>query len=343
MLRDRWLLGRKAGSFTIQWHLTNACERSCLHCYDRSPRKTLPLPAARRVLDDFGVFCGKHRVRGQVCLTGGNPFAYPAFTELYRAATVAGYPISILGNPVPRARLAEIAAIRRPVYFQVSLEGLRGYDDHVRGAGHFDGVMEFLESLRALGIRAHVMLTLHKANLDQVIPLAHDLRDRADRFTFNRLTQVEGGALLEQPTREDYARFVRDYIVASRSNPILGFKDSLFNIARHHFGRPLMGGCTGFGCGAAFNFVAILPDGEVHACRKFPSPIGDVSSETLDEIYRSRTARRYRLGSRACRGCPVRNSCGGCLGVVHGCGGRIFEDRDPHCFMDERATALGGL
>ena len=30
------------------------------------------------------------------------------------------------------------------------------------------------------------------------------------------------------------------------------------------------GGCTGFGCGAAFNFMAVLPDGEVHACRKVP-------------------------------------------------------------------------
>jgi hypothetical protein len=72
---------------------------------------------------------------------------------------------------------------------------------------------------------------------------------------------VGEGAEMDLPSREEYVSFLKDYIVASRSNPILGFKDNLFNIFRHHYGRPLLRGCTGFGCGAAFNFVALLPDG----------------------------------------------------------------------------------
>jgi radical SAM protein with 4Fe4S-binding SPASM domain len=96
----------------------------------------------------------------------------------------------------------------------------------------------------------------------------------------------------------------------------------------------LFGGCAGFGCGAAFNFLALLPDGEVHACRKFPSRIGNLAASTLHDIYEGEAARRYRRGSAACRECPIRPVCGGCLAVTHGFGRNIFVERDPYCFIE---------
>jgi MoaA/NifB/PqqE/SkfB family radical SAM enzyme len=84
MLRDGRLLGRKAGAFTLQWHPTNACELACLHCYDRSNLGCLPLDSAEGIVESFLDFCRKFKVRGQFCLTGGNPFLYPHFVPLYR-------------------------------------------------------------------------------------------------------------------------------------------------------------------------------------------------------------------------------------------------------------------
>jgi radical SAM protein with 4Fe4S-binding SPASM domain len=109
-------------------------------------------------------------------------------------------------------------------------------------------------------------------------------------------------------------------------------KDNLFNLLLHEKGLPLAGGCTDAGCGAAFNFAALLPDGEVHACRKFPSPIGNIRQQRFSEIYWSDSAKRYRTGSSACRECEIRPVCGGCLAVVHGFGKDIFTDIDPYCF-----------
>jgi selenobiotic family peptide radical SAM maturase len=341
MLRDRMLLGRKAGSFTLQWHLTNACEGDCRHCYDRAPRDVMPLDEARRTFEGFLAFCRSHRVRGQVCLTGGNPLLYPGFFALYEAIAAAGTPISILGNPASEQTIAAMAAIRRPTSYQVSLEGLPEHDDQIRGADHFARTLRFLGILREAEIRSVVMLTLTRENLSQVLPLAESLRGRADRFTFNRLSPVGNGASLQGPSREEYAAFLHRYLQAARRNPSLGLKDNLFNIFRYHHGRPLLRGCTGFGCGAAFNFVALLPDGEVHACRKFPSLIGNIRTQELETIYASEAARRYRRGSEACRRCPIRKRCGGCLAVAHGHGLDVFRQRDPHCFMSERAALLG--
>ena len=334
MVRDRWLFGRRARSFTLQWHLTNACELHCAHCYDRSEREVLEYAAARETLEDFLRFCRGHGVRGQVCLTGGNPLLYPSFFPIYQAIARAGLPISILGNPAAREAIDRIVAIRRPVYYQVSLEGLPSHNDRIRGSGHFERTVQFLRTLRRSHIRAHVMLTLTQANIGQVIPLAQILEGLADRLTFNRLSPVGEGAQIAAAPRAEYEEFLREYLAASRSNPILGFKDNLFNILRHRSGRPLLRGCTGFGCGAAFNFVALLPDGEVHACRKFPSRIGHIRESGFDAIYRSPAARRFHRGCAACLRCPIRNACGGCLAVAYGHGLDIFSQRDPHCFMD---------
>ena len=92
------------------------------------------------------------------------------------------------------------------------------------------------------------------------------------------------------PARDTYASFLEVYLKAVESNPVLALKDNLINILNHRKGAELFGGCTGFGCGAAFNFLAVLPDGEVHACRKFPSLIGNVFHQSLGDIYDSEAA-----------------------------------------------------
>jgi selenobiotic family peptide radical SAM maturase len=322
-------------AFLIQWHITQACDLRCKHCYDRSRRSPLTLEQGMKVLDDLRGFCLDRRVRGHVCFTGGNPFLYPEFGELYRAAAERGFPTSILGNPVARAALEKLLAIQRPQYYQVSLEGLPEYNDRIRGAGHFARTIEFLGVLRDLEVESTVMLTLARDNLEQVLPLAERLRGHTRRFTFNRLSQVGEGAALAMPSRAAYAAFLETYLKAAEGNPILNLKDNLFNIVRRRRGEPPFDGCTGYGCGAAFNFVAVLSDGQAHACRKFPSPIGNLLRQGLGEIYDSEPARRYRAGCRACADCPLRPTCGGCMAIAFARGLNVFEERDPYCFMAE--------
>jgi radical SAM protein with 4Fe4S-binding SPASM domain len=116
----------------------------------------------------------------------------------------------------------------------------------------------------------------------------------------------------------------------------MALKDNLINIVKLQKGEELFGGCAGFGCGSAFNFVALLPNGEIHACRKFPSPIGNINRQSLAEIYDSATAHKYRLGPDECRGCKIRHVCGGCLAVIASQGRDIGKDRDLCCFMEQQ-------
>ncbi len=325
----------KALNFTLQWHVTQACDLRCKHCYDRSARSELALDQGLRILDDLRSFCRTKHVHGHVTFSGGNPLLYPHFRELYRAASENGFSLAILGNPALKSQIQEIEQISPLSFFQVSLEGLKGHNDSIRGPGHFERTISFLEILKDLNIYSMVMLTLTKDNIDQVIPLAEYLRNRANHFTFNRLSQVGEGANLRIPTRDEYHAFLKDYIEAANSNPVMGLKDNLINILHYEQGIKTTGGCTGFGCGAAFNFLTLLPDGEVHACRKFPSLLGNIFEHSLYDIYDSETSRRYRTGSASCNSCPVKPSCGGCLASTYSHGLDIFNDRDPFCFIDD--------
>lgn len=327
---------KSADIFTLQWHITQACDLHCKHCYDRSDRTAVPYLEALEILEDFYNFCHEMHVRGQVSFTGGNPLLYSRFEDLYRKASEFGFGIAILGNPTPIEKIEALTAIEKPLFLQISLEGLEAHNDSIRGEGHFKRSLRFLDELRNLKIYTMVMLTLTNDNIDQVLPLAELLRERTDFFTFNRLATVGEGASLPMSEPRAFESFLREYEAATCDNPILGMKDNLLNIVREENGRDLFGGCTGYGCGAAFNFVALLSNGEVHACRKFPSPIGNMRIHQLAEIYHSDLAQAYRAGSRACRDCSLNIVCRGCLAITYSEGLDVFKDKDPFCFMAQK-------
>ena len=322
-------------TFTLQWHITQSCDLHCRHCYDRSDRETLRFSDAIRILDDFYDFCEQMGVVGKVSLSGGNPFLHPRFYDIYREAIERGFTVAVLGNPVSRGRLESLMEIEPPYFYQVSLEGLREYNDYIRGKGHFDRTIEFLKLLKELGIYSMVMLTLNRDNIDQIIPLTEGLKGLVDSFTFNRLSMVGEGASLSLPDREKFKAFLKEYMAYAKESEAVELKDNLFNILLKKKGEPLFGGCTGFGCGAAFNFVSLLPDGEVHACRKFPSYIGNIFEESLYDLYHSERAEMFRRGPAECKGCSIRPVCGGCLAVTYSVGLDFTKNKDPFCFIDD--------
>jgi selenobiotic family peptide radical SAM maturase len=325
---------KAAEVFTLQWHLTQECDLHCRHCYDRSSRSAFPFERSLTLLDELRAFCSSRFIRGQVSLTGGNPLLYPHFFDLYRAAADRDFMIAILGNATDRAIIEQLGSIRMPVYYQVSLEGLEQHNDDIRGAGNYRRTVNFLRALTEMGVPNTVMLTLTRRNMDQVIPLAEALEGIAGGLAFNRLALFGEGASLELPTPGEYRGFLEAYVAALDSHPLLMLKDSLLNTIFERDNSGLFGGCAGYGCGAAFNFVSILSDGEVHACRKFPSPIGNILTDSLEDVYASMAARRYRSGSSACAGCSLNAVCRGCPAVTASFGLDHFNAKDPYCFRD---------
>ena len=324
---------RTSRVFALQWHITQACDLHCRHCYDRTPCDPLSLSREIDILDSLSDFCTIHKVFGQVSFTGGNPLLHPHFDRLYREAADRGFFIGILGNPTTRDKIESLMAIAPLSFYQVSLEGLEPHNDYIRGPGHFQRVLAFLDVLRQTRVYSKVMLTLTRDNLEQVIPLGELLQDRADVFTFNRLSLVGEGANLIMADPDVYKSLLERFIRVAKPDTVFSLKDNLFNILLHNRQDPVFGGCTGYGCGAAFNFVSVLATGEVYACRKFPSFIGDITRQSLTEIYHSPIAGQYRNGPDDCRGCGLNLVCRGCMASAYSHGLDVFKAKDPYCFF----------
>lgn len=331
--KGSWVRYLSSNIFTLQWHITQACDLHCKHCYDRSNISPLTLEQGITILDQFRDFVLAKNIGGQVTFTGGNPLLYKNFIELYQEAAKRNFTTAILGNPTTKEDIQNIQAIQPLSFYQVSLEGLAEHNDSIRGKGHFRRIVAFLEILNELSIYSMVMLTLTQENMDQVLPLAEFLRGKTDLFTFNRLSQTGEGAALQTAAQEKYKHFLEEYLAAAESNPTMGIKDNLINIIKNDRGQKLFGGCTGYGCGAAFNFCSILPNGDMHACRKFQSPIGNILESTILELYDSPAAERYRNGPEECKGCAIRPVCGGCQAVIQSSGLDCTLHKDPYCFM----------
>ena len=318
-------------SFVLQWHITQRCDLDCKHCYDRSPRSDVSLENGFMVLEQMARFCSDRLVVGQVSFSGGNPILHSNFFDFYAKAVALGLTPAILGNPCSATVLDRLCSIESPVYYQISLEGLEEHNNTIRGEGHFQRTMDFLEMLQERDIYSQVMLTLTAANQEQVIPLGEFLTSKVDSFTYNRLAPVGQGASLACAPTHDYSDFLRRYLEAAKRLPHMGLKDSLFNIPLHDTGSYCFGGCTGSGCGAAYNFLSVLGDGTAHACRKMDSVVGNIHESGLDAVYDDEVASQYRTGTMACRDCLFRAGCGGCMAVVKGLGLDPFVDRDPYC------------
>ena len=331
--KESWERYLSSNIFTLQWHVTQACDLHCKHCYDRSNISPLTLAQGITILDQFRDFILAKNISGQVTFTGGNPLLYNNFTELYQEAAKRNFTTAILGNPTTKEVIQTLQAIQPLSFYQVSLEGLAEHNDSIRGEGHFNRIIEFLEILNELSVYSMVMLTLTQENMDQVLPLAEFLRGKTDLFTFNRLSQTGEGAALQTAAQEQYKHFLEEYLAAAENNPTMSVKDNLINIIKNDRGEELFGGCTGYGCGAAFNFCSILPNGDMHACRKFQSPIGNILRSSLLELYDSPAAEKYRNSPEECKGCAIRPVCGGCQAVIQSSGLDISLHKDPYCFM----------
>ena len=209
---EGWQRHLNSNYFTLQWHVTQACDLHCKHCYDRSEISPLTLDQGITILDQFREFILEKNVRGQVTFTGGNPLLYKHFKELYKEAAKRNFSIAILGNPTTKDVIESLQQIQPLSFYQVSLEGMQEHNDSIRGTGHFERIMEFLKILDELSIYSMVMLTLTRENMGQVLELGEFLRGKVNLFTFNRLSQTGEGAALETAVKEEYRAFLQKYL-----------------------------------------------------------------------------------------------------------------------------------
>ena len=193
------------------------------------------------------------------------------------------------------------------------------------------------------------MFTLTGENKNEIIPLLNYVakHTKAKGFAFDLVCGVGNAKDIDvQLTKEDVKQYLELYLLEKARLKKEGFslriseKSKFFQLLHYDNNEyypyetddfPTTGGCyVGFTC------YTILADGSVPACRRFPTLIGKMPEEKMEDIFLSNELlKRFRRPAyyETCGSCMFYKSCRGCPAVTYGYYGNPLED-NPLCFRN---------
>ena len=334
--------------FAFQWHITDSCDQRCDHCYifaENSHAHLLEMPLAdmRAILENCLEMCAKLDRLPYFYITGGDPILHKDFLTLLALLKERGIPFTILGNPFHLDdsvchRLAEYGCDK----YQLSIDGLRATHDSIRKQGSFDTTLAKIPCIRNAGIKCAIMTTVSGRNIAE-IPAIISLvvEHNVDIFAFGRycptsaekemhISPLEYRALLETcwAAFETYKDSDTTFYLKDHLWTLFLHEKGLFKIPEGSSKGVIYDGCN---CGNCH--MTILPSGDVFACRRMESKIGNAVTERLDDVFLGQAMDRFRQYDRfaKCSRCELLGFCRGCPAVAYGTTGDMYA-ADPQCW-----------
>ena len=150
----------------IQIHPTRRCNLQCRHCYSSSgPRERGEIdPALLFDLLDDGVAEGY----GVVSFSGGEPVLYPHLADVLDGAGERGMFRTLTSNGMLLDGPRLDAITGRVDLLAISLDGVPGSHDALRGDGAFAAMERRLQGVRAAGISFGFIFTLTQDNVGEL-------------------------------------------------------------------------------------------------------------------------------------------------------------------------------
>ncbi|MBR2811646.1 MAG: radical SAM/SPASM domain protein, ACGX system [Solobacterium sp.] len=342
-----------ASYFAVQWHITDECDQRCRHCYIFSEGHpsliSMPLEKMKEVTDKIVRFCETIHRTPYIYLTGGDPILHPDFHTLLEYFHARQIRFCIMGNPfhLTPARCAEMKRLGC-VKYQVSLDGLEQTHDMFRKPGSFKATLSAIRMIRESGMWAAVMTTVSKTN-HKDIPALIDLVDElgVDVYAVGRYCPTSTEKAYDPDihmTPLEYKAFLdtcwERYLAHKDSKTTYQLKDHLWTLYLYEKGlfhprKDIPADTVVDGCNLGRSHMTILPDGTVCACRRMPSPVGNVFDNELYDIWTGEAYEGYRQYGRftKCSRCELLAYCRGCPSVTYGYTHNMY-DADPQCWKE---------
>lgn len=334
--------------FTLQWHILERCNLRCKHCYQNPNyiKEEMNIGEKKRVVDDFVKFCSKIERTPKIAFTGGEPFLIKK--DLYEIIEYCqkNYPnlkTCILSNgTLITEEDTKILKKLNVEFVQISLDGgTKSTHEFIRGKGVFDKSINAIKLLKNSEIKVAVMFVFHQGNYKEVSELI-DLCDKlsVDHLGITELVPIgrgkEIGDLVISPaeTKELFIKIAQKQldIVRAKRKLRIDMKRPLWVLIKDKF--PEISDMIGGGCAAGFSGLALLPNGDIMACRRMNKVISTIKKENFFEIWYSnedlwKIRERDNLGE--CSKCKYNEMCSGCKAISLSVYGN-YEKKDIHCW-----------
>ncbi len=286
-------------------------------------------PGSELSLAEVATVFGKLGKLDVVRLSGGEPFLREDFAALAAVVLSAADPLVLhvtTNGSFPERVESFARALATPrLRVMVSLDGLAAEHDRNRGANvTFELAAETIERLRALGVKVSVNHTvITPQSLADAAPLrarfaalgidVHTVLAYADSAMYGiKLRGKRAEALVASPryplhpalAGADVIGFVDDELAALGS-----IADRGTRLAKRYYLDGLRARLRdgevprGPKCVALRSHVRLLPDGSVPVCQFNTERVGNLVTDSWDDVWRGGAATEARQWVDACRGC----------------------------------------
>lgn len=339
-----------ADFFAFQWHILDDCDQRCKHCYifskdNNKELETMSFENMEKVLDNCLKMCEKTNRKPYFNITGGDPILHPNFWQLLEKLHEKEIDYSILGNPfhLTDAVCEKLKNLGCRQY-QMSLDGLKETHDYFRKEGSFETTLEKIKTLQNAGLRASIMTTVSKINIDEIPSLIDVVvENNVNLFSFARYCpdSFDESSHMTPKEYQNLLKKVWDkYEQYKNSNTIFTLKDHLWTLFLYEKGifkipSNLKEDVIYDGCNCGNNHLTILPNGDVFACRRMESKIGNALKEDLLSIFTGSKIAYYRKyeNFEKCSKCELLRFCRGCPAVSYGYTQNMYSP-DPQCWKE---------
>ena len=336
--------------FAFQWHITDDCDQRCKHCYIFSEENekeiiTMSYEKIQNVFNNCMRMCEKVDRIPYFTITGGDPILHPDFWKILELFKDNKVRFGILGNPFHlNDEVCERLRSYGCEFYQLSIDGLKNTHDFFRKEGSFDTTLAKISCLKKAGIHANIMTTVSKTNINEIPGIIDKVVEyNADLFSFARYcpTSLEKSVQMTATEYRDlldicWNRFKK----YEKSKTNFNLKDHLWTLFLFEKGlfkipSDLEDDVIYDGCNCANSHITILPSGDVYACRRMESKVGNVFESELIDIFFGQQMDEYRQYEKfeKCSKCELLRFCRGCPAVSYGSAHNMYSS-DPQCWKD---------
>lgn len=326
--------------FGFQWHITNYCNLRCYHCYqdDFSNNSDLKINENEKILLKIAEKLSDGKIT--INITGGEPFLYKDIFKLLDAINqidnIKTFNIITNGLLLNETNVEKLNRIEKLSEIKISLEGGdHESNDKIRGKGVFDKIIMNVENLHRISKKTIIlMFTLGSCNyhnLNRMLQLAKCLM--VDGVIVERFVPLGKGLLLKnQYLKKDEWFAVVDEIIRFVNldyNP-----KELVQYKAFHISFKNSNELKGALCNLGAESMALMPNGDVFPCRRFPTKIGNLLEDDFGEILLRLKILKNNIIENLkgkCRYCLFKG-CFGCRALAYALNNDFYSE-DPQCFL----------
>ena len=232
----------------------------------------------------------------------------------------------------------------------MSIDGLEETHDYFRKPGSFKITLEKIKCINDAGINSVIMTTVSGTNINE-IPEIIDLvvKYEVAIFAFARYccTSLEKakkeGTHIEPKDYRDLLdkcyKKIEKYRADENCKTYFNLKDHLWTLYLYEEGKfkidqNLDPNLIYDGCHCGSGHFTILPNGDLYACRRMESKVGNIfEDKSLYEVWNSKNMEEYRKWNdfEKCKTCELLRFCRGCPAVSYGYTHNMYS-ADPQCW-----------